>query len=65
MPRTAVSAVQAEVAQTQKLEIGGGHGVGQTGLHLTAGDHLQGVGVQALQEILAAASGAGSENRLS
>ena len=59
MVRGAVLAVGAEVAQTEELVGGGSLGVFQAGFHLAAGEHLQGVGVQAAEEVLAGGVGIG------
>src|SRR5699024_6538851 len=48
-----------EIALAQELEGGGGLHVGQTGLHLGAGQHLQGAGIEAVQEVLVAGVGVG------
>ena len=48
----AVLAVEAEVAHPHELEAGGGGEAGHVRLHLAAGEDLQALGVQALQEIL-------------
>ena len=59
MVRGAVLAVGAEVAQTEELVGGRSLGVFQAGFHLAAGEHLQGVGVQAAEEVLAGGVGIG------
>ena len=47
-----IFAVHAEVTQPEELVVGGGLGIGQRGLQFAALQHLQGVGVQAVQEVL-------------
>ena len=47
--------VGAEVAQAHELEAVSRLGVCQGGLHPGAGDHRQGVGIQAVQEVLVGA----------
>src|SRR5699024_1162890 len=54
-----VLVVGAEIALPQELEGGGSLHVGQAGLHLGVGEHLQGAGVEAVQEILVAGVGIG------
>ena len=54
-----VLGVGAEVAQTHELIGGGSLGVSERGLHLTAGENLQGMGVHAGQEVLACGVGIG------
>ncbi len=53
MPRCAVLAVRAEVAQTHKLIGCRRLGALQTLFHLTAGEHLQRLGIQTGEKILA------------
>ena len=52
MAGSAVLVIHAEVALAQELEGGGGLRAGQAGLHLGVGEHLQGAGVEAVQEVL-------------
>ena len=49
--------VGAEVAQTHELVGSGGLGICQTGLHLTAGEYFQRVGVHAGKEVLSGGIG--------
>ena len=60
-----IFAVHAEVTQPEELVVGGGLGIGQRGLQFAALQHLQGVGVQAVQEVLIPGVRVGSVNRLS
>ena len=59
MAGDAVLGVGAEVTQTHELVGSGSLSVFQTLLHLTAGENLQGVGIQAGQIVLACGIGIG------
>ena len=61
----AVLVVGGKVAETQELEAIRRGAVLERLFHLAAGEHFERIGVQAVDEVLAGASGSGSEKSIS
>ena len=57
MLRRAVAAVGAEVAEAEELEVAEGLGIGQQLFNLAAGEDLEGIGIEAVDEVLIRAVG--------